>query len=199
MNTHWVEGKSTKALHTIHNPDTNIAIYNRDSKLFFKAAKSLVNDSLEIQCVGETKKLNEIIGDALRDYTVISKDITSLLKLFKEITQAKNFRISLKTLKTNMCSRFHTDINKLRLLCTYSGPGTLWLKEENIDRKALNSFEDNSRIVLDRAKIQQARTGAVVLLKGARYHKKESHPAVHCSPTIEDSKGKRLLLRIDTN
>lgn len=199
MNTHWVEDTSTNVLHAIHNTDINIAIYNRDFRPFSKEANILLNDPLEVRSFGETKVLIQIIQHALKEHILIGKDIISLLQLFKKITRANSFQISLKTVNTNMCRRFHTDINKLRLLCTYSGSGTLWLKEDNIDRKALYSFEDNASIVLDKAKIQQVHTGSVVLLKGARYPQKETRAAVHCSPTIEESKGKRLLLKIDTN
>jgi hypothetical protein len=90
-------------------------------------------------------------------------------------------------------------MNDLRMLCTYSGPGTLWLSENNINRNALNSCGDNECIVLDESKIQQAKTGAVVILKGAIYPEEGTKAIVHRSPTIEDYGEKRLLLRIDTN
>ena len=96
-----------------------------------------------------------------------------------------------------MCRKFHTDINDLRLLCTYIGPGTLWLPDEAVDLKALQKGGDEQALVVDEQQIQQVSTGDVVILKGALYP--EANPILHRSPSIEESGEKRLLLRIDTN
>jgi len=132
-------------------------------------------------------------------HSTIVNDIQNLLHLFKEISNTKRFRLLLATIKTNMCTKFHTDINNLRMLCTYSGPGTLWLTEDNINRKALDAYEDNESIIIDKNSIEQTKTGSVVILKGAKYPKNATKAAVHRSPTIEESDEIRLLLRIDLN
>ena len=122
-----------------------------------------------------------------------------MLLQFEELSGAKSFRLLLSTVNTNMCSRFHTDMNDLRLLCTYSGPGTVWLSENNINRDALETYGDNETIVKDKSQINYAKTGAVVLLKGAVYPLKGTKAIVHRSPTIEETGMSRLLLRIDAN
>ena len=98
-----------------------------------------------------------------------------------------------------MCRKFHTDINDIRLLCTLSGEGTLWLPEFNVNREALDTQKDNEDIVIDPSYIMQAPENSAVLLKGALYPKSGTRAIVHRSPTIEESGEKRLLLRIDTN
>ncbi|MEL6124115.1 MAG: DUF1826 domain-containing protein, partial [Bacteroidota bacterium] len=108
-------------------------------------------------------------------------------------------RLLLASVNTNMCRRFHTDINDVRLLCTYTGPGTLWLTNDNINRRALDSYDGNESIVMDPERIQQVPEGAIALLKGAMYPHHQTKAIVHRSPTIEESGEKRLLLRIDTN
>ncbi|MEM6380738.1 MAG: DUF1826 domain-containing protein, partial [Bacteroidota bacterium] len=70
-----------------------------------------------------------------------------------------------------------TDINSLRLLCTYSGPGTLWLPNEIVNHKALITRGGNKQIVLDERQIQQVATGAVIILKGALFP--QANPIVH--------------------
>ena len=50
-------------------------------------------------------------------------------------------------------------------------------------------------IVKDPKLIQQADTGDVLILKGARYPKAKA--IIHKSPNIEGTNQKRLLLRID--
>ncbi|HAA11799.1 MAG TPA: hypothetical protein DCE41_08925, partial [Cytophagales bacterium] len=54
-------------------------------------------------------------------------------------------------------------------------------------------------LVLDADSIQQAETGAVIILKGAIYPKEGTQAVLHRSPTIEESGERRLLLRIDTD
>ena len=94
-----------------------------------------------------------------------------------------------------MCRKFHTDINDLRLLCTYVGPGTLWLPDEAIDRNMLTA--STQELLIEEQHIQQVATGDVVLLKGALFE--NSNPILHRSPAIEASGATRFLLRIDTN
>lgn len=130
---------------------------------------------------------------------MLYKDIECLLHLFKKISASENLSVLLETVNTNMCRRFHTDVNDLRLLCTYSGQGTLWLTEDNVNRNALDNSGNNEAIVIEENNIQQVETGDVVILKGSKYIQNDTKAVVHRSPSIENNKEKRLLLRIDTN
>ena len=94
------------------------------------------------------------------------KDIRMLLECFRDLSKLDSFRLFFATVQSDMCRRFHTDMNDLRLLCKYCGPGTLWLDEGNVNRKALTALEPNERIVVDEYKIKQASTGDVLVLKG---------------------------------
>lgn len=144
-----------------------------------------------------TKLKKDYFNSNLSECASFFEDVSELVKLFERATQASSFRLLLTTVSTNMCRKFHTDVNDLRLLCTYIGPGTLWLPDEAIDYKALQTGRNNQEIVVDERRIQQVRTGDVVILKGALYP--EANPVLHCSPAIEGKGEKRLLLRIDTN
>ena len=197
----WEIGESAAILKGIHQKDVNIAIYERDINDLRSEINHLIEEHIEIRTRGD---INDILNEVktvtnLDNDSLIIQDIEELISHFAEVTKAKNFRLLLATINTNMCRRFHTDINDVRLLCTYSGPGTLWLTDDNINTKALNNFGDNERIVIEEDKVQQAKRGAVVLLKGAVYPQKGTKAIVHRSPTIEESGEKRLLLRIDTN
>ena len=197
----WEVGTTPKVLGSIHQPDVNITLYNRDIEVFKGEINNLLQRDIECKANGNSDTIiNEVIKISELDAdSMIIQDIQNLLGLFKEITQAKCYRLLLTTIKTDMCRKFHVDINDLRMLCTYSGPGTLWLTEDNVDRKALDSYGNNVAIVIDENNIKQAQTGAVIILKGAKYSKKVIKAAVHRSPTIEEYGKKRLLLRIDTN
>lgn len=83
-----------------------------------------------------------------------------------------------------------------RLFTTYIGPGTEWLPEEAVNRKALGTT--NEKIVMDKSKIQRIQTGHLAILKGELPNHNESVKGiVHRSPEIKNSGGKRIILRID--
>lgn len=168
---------------------------------FSNEIKQLSDEEIEFRSSGTKDDIMNDVRKAMgpSNYSLIIQDIKELITHFNEVAEVPNFRLLLATVNTNMCRRFHTDVNDLRLLCTYSGPGTLWLTDDNINRRALGDSSGNESIVLDESRVQQAETGAVVLLKGAIYPQLESKAIVHRSPTIEESGEKRLLLRIDTN
>ena len=197
----WVIGNCPTSLQKIHQKHINISIYDRDITHLSDEVKSLLARNAEIRISGDTNSILKQISSELNsnDFFLILNDIKGLLLQFEELSGAKSFRLLLSTVNTNMCSRFHTDMNDLRLLCTYSGPGTVWLSENNINRDALETYGDNETIVKDKSQINYAKTGAVVLLKGAVYPLKGTKAVVHRSPTIEGTGISRLLLRIDAN
>ena len=197
----WVIGNCPTSLQKIHQKHINISIYDRNITHLSDEVKSLLARNAEIRISGDTNSILKQISSELNsnDFSLILNDIKGLLLQFEELSGAKSFRLLLSTVNTNMCSRFHTDMNDLRLLCTYSGPGTVWLSENNINRDALETYGDNETIVKDQSQINYAKTGAVVLLKGAVYPLKGTKAVVHRSPTIEETGMSRLLLRIDAN
>jgi hypothetical protein len=81
----------------------------------------------------------------------------------------------------------------VRLISTYAGIGSQWLKEGVIDRKALGSAEAEPQ---DPQLIQQINCGDVALLKGERWIGNEGHGLVHRSPQPRRNE-RRLLLTLD--
>ena len=196
----WVKGIAPEVLKNIHQNDINVAIYHRDVSVLEKEISHLLTRDIQLDSCGNIDTILDEVSKVIEqeEHQLILKDIQNLLELFKETTSAKGFRLVLATINSNMCRKFHMDVKDLRMLCTYSGPGTLWLTEDNIDRKALEAYRDNQSIVIDDNHIQQAKTGSVLMLKGTIYPKEGTKGAVHRSPTIEESGERRLLLRIDT-
>lgn len=194
----WAVVNNAKWLHEIHESDINVAILKRDIKVFNREISLLVSETTKIELHGSVEVLISKLKNKLKEYKLISKDIISLLLNFKEITRATSFKLLLTTVDTNMCRKFHIDNITLRLLCTYFGPGTLWLPEDSINRKALNGVSNNNAIVINENNTQQVKTGDVLLLKGQKYCA-TSNAVMHKSPIIEGHGLKRLLLRIDTN
>lgn len=201
LEPNWSICTNLRGLQDIHQDHVNIAICDRDIEFMKSEINTLLDQDIKLKAQGDIDEIMDEVKRVLapRKYQMITKDIRSLLSVFKEVTDSKSFKLLLATVNTNMCRRFHTDVNDLRMLCTYSGPGTLWLAEDNINREALNANGYNESIVRDKKRINQVKTGSVIILKGAIYPKEGANAIVHRSPTIEESSERRLLLRIDTN
>ncbi|MEL6803571.1 MAG: DUF1826 domain-containing protein [Bacteroidota bacterium] len=199
---HWAIDTDQEVLKRIHEEDVNIAIYERDTSKLKSEINSLLDQNIEFRASGD---IDAIMSDVVKvvdqhTHSLIIKDMERLLSYFQEVVQTTNCRLLLAAINSNMCRKFHTDINEIRMLCTYSGPGTLWLTDDNINRRALGARgREDERIAIEESKVQQVKTGAVTLLKGALYPYDRANAVVHRSPTIEESGEKRLLLRVDNN
>lgn len=197
----WVISNNPEQLERIHDADRNIAIWNRNIDHLNEEINRLLREEVDLRISGDFQTLTTKLRDAMPSdrSNLLLADIISLIQHFTEISQTHSVKLFLGAINSNMCRRFHTDVNDLRMLCTYSGPGTLWLPEDNVNRKALNSCGTNGSIFRNENRIRQAETGSVVILKGSTYPTLETAGAVHRSPTIEESGKKRLLFRLDTN
>jgi len=186
---------------TIHETKINIAICQRNLPQLTNEALALTGVMGDVSLSGSPAQLIRQLEyhPDLSGHAALQHDITMLVRQFAELTGATRLRLLLATVNTNMCRRFHTDMNDLRLLCTYTGPGTLLLPEEAADRRTLGAGGDNDNIVRDPEAIIMAGETDVVVLKGALYPKDGTKAAIHRSPTVEETGHTRLLLRIDTN
>ena len=193
-------GQSPQILQDIHIKSKNIAIYQRHIEALNKELKQIQEQTIECRVKGTAEEILPILqayfAKHLNGCNALLADITKLLNFFQQLSQATSFRLLLATISTNMCRRFHTDINDLRMLCTYIGQGTLWVPDEVVNHRA-TAKGSNEDMVLDEQQIQQVNTGDVIILKGALYE--DANPILHRSPSIEKHGEKRLLLRIDTN
>ncbi|MEM1324429.1 MAG: DUF1826 domain-containing protein [Bacteroidota bacterium] len=193
-----VEGETINVLQDIHQDDINIAIYDREMTFLQSEIEYVVKQEIAFRAKGNIATILSDLSKALKDCALLQKDIEQLLHTFQKVTSKDKFRLLLATINNNMCRKFHTDVNALRLLCTYSGQGTLWLTEDNINVKALKNYKSEESIALNESEIRQAATGSVIILKGAIYPGQGTKAVVHRSPTIEENGENRLLLRIDT-
>lgn len=194
-------GNDVSILQDIHLKTKNLAVYQRGMEELKGELAQVAKRPMECWANGTVEEitfsLSTYFTNVLPEHVGLLGDIIHLLGLFEQVTKVSSFRVSLATVSTNMCCRFHADNNELRMLCTYYGPGTLWLPDYAVDRKAYLTGKGNQNIVPDESLVQQVSTGDVVVLKGALYP--ESTPVLHRSPNIEESGEERLLLSIDTN
>lgn len=193
--------KHEQGLHDIHDHSINIAIYQRDISSLKPELDQISQIPVNFMTTGTVEEIQTELAAYSRDHLpacpAFLADADKLTRLFQQVSKSDSLKLQLSTVTTNMCRRFHTDMNDLRMLCTYVGAGTLWLPDEAINPAALKPGTTNEEIVTDNHLIQQVATGDVTILKGALYP--EANAILHRSPTIEETGEHRLLLRIDTN
>jgi hypothetical protein len=128
--------------------------------------------------------------------SLFAEDITKLTCLFMDIIKEDVIQLYLKVVSNDACSKFHTDLYDLRLLCTYEGKGTEWVEEQNVNRKMLMKGEKH-QIIKDQSKVNAMEPFEVGILKGEASAKNKGRGIVHRSPPILQTGEKRLLLRLD--
>jgi hypothetical protein len=90
-----------------------------------------------------------------------------------------------------MCPRFHVDHVPVRLITTYAGIGSQWLREGVMDRRQLGQADAEPG-----ERIEQIHCGEVALLKGTKWHGNEAHGLIHRSPSLKTDE-RRLILTLD--
>lgn len=120
-------------------------------------------------------------------------DVSYLVRAFACLLDAREIGLRLRRLEHAMCPRFHVDKVPLRLITSYVGPGSQWLKEQAIARWRLGSAAAET---LDPAHIQHSDVGHVLLAKGEKWPGNEGRALVHRSPPLATGQA-RLLLTLD--
>ena len=205
--SHVLRVDDAKAWLEIKKPRYNLAIMSRKvSGLLESAVQELMYSSFSgTDTVLELQKnwpeaIALLIGCEERSNWVklepLVNDISTCCELFVKITGAQTIRLSLKVINNDACRKFHIDGYTYRLLCSYYGPGTEWVYNENVNRKYLGLGENN-QIIKDWSAIQRINTFDIAILKGELPHQRNGKGIVHRSPPIQHTHDKRLVLRID--
>ncbi|MFT3884015.1 MAG: DUF1826 domain-containing protein [Flavobacteriales bacterium] len=199
-----VSSRHASVLRDIHDPEVNIAVWERTPAIPSSELDGVL-DLLheEVRVHGCTTAIMRHLRSAFMtlglEAPVLLDDVAWLLEEFARTARATDLRFLLSAVTTNMCRRFHTDMNEMRLLCTYRGPGTLWLPNDAVNEHAIRSQNPELPIERSPADILQVATGHVAIIKGALYPGTHMGACVHRSPTIEEAGERRLLLRVDPN
>lgn len=119
------------------------------------------------------------------------EDISLLQEVLCELLGCDAVGLRLARVGHAMCPGWHIDRVGIRVVCTYQGPGTQWLDDQDVDRHKLKS--DQIRI----ASFAQASPGEIVLLKGALWQGNETFGAVHRSPELTTTMERRTLVTLD--
>lgn len=199
---HQHQGPTPKALARILEDDTNLAVWQRQLPLhisdFAQLLLSLNEPLAESLCLElpDEDAEPDLAGLALgfRDlegYEGFIADLKWLVSAFACLLGARRIGLRLRVLDKAMCPRFHVDHVPVRLITTYAGVGSQWLKEGTMDRSQLGQANAEPQ-----AQIQQLKSGDVALLKGEKWHGNEGFGLIHRSPQPAAGE-RRLILTLD--
>lgn len=203
------------ALGEIKNDETLIAIWQRpplpelqpalDSFLATKSPirldaslsePTLLKHQLEAHLESPSKQV-------LKSCVALLFDFQTLAAKFRDISGREHLRLRFERVEDDGCALFHVDTLPLRMLCTYAGPGTQWLDENNVRRNQLGSrgrsIENaNEAIVVNPENIHTAPTWHVLVFKGRLWTGHGySDGLVHRSAPVRHPKDYRLRLTLD--
>lgn len=199
-----VEGDTPKALTGILDDGVNLALWQRQlpahiadfGRLLLSLNEPLA-ESLSLEMPSEDAEPN-LHGLAsgfsdLEGYEGFIADVSWLVSAFACLLGAQRIGLRLRALDKAMCPRFHVDHVPVRLITTYAGIGSQWLKEGAMDRRQLGKPDAEPQ---DDSLIQQITSGEVALLKGEKWHGNEGFGLIHRSPQPAPGE-RRLILTLD--
>ncbi len=167
-----------------------------------RALKDLKSDFSCDRTIASRDHIDTFLGDVTAVFQDIDDKLVEAVRADIEeiLTRLLNsyslLDVSLFTTDDNMCSLFHMDMVHLRLICTYAGPATEWLKEVDANRSGLGKGS-NDKILNPGGQVNRLSTGSIGFLKGARFRGLDGKGVIHKSPAIEGTGTRRLVLRVD--
>lgn len=162
----------------IRDPACPIMIDQREQPVPDSAMAQLLDQApFAIRVEGD---LSSVLAQLAELSNALRVDIAALAQRFMALMQVDAIRVRVEGVSTNACKKVHADYTDVRLITTYSGPGTDYAPHGDAD-----------------CCLERVPTGAVALFKGRTYAP-DHPPCLHRSPPIEGSGERRLVLVIDT-
>lgn len=194
---------SLEELDAIHRDDVSMSLLSRGAGLVdvcseaawlhrlprFDAVVSRVAEIESVRCAPTT-----LAGEWFRS------DVAALFARFLALAGTDRARVVMGSVADDSCRYFHVDHVALRLVTTYSGPGTEWVAPDDVDVGALDhalscDCHEPPRVVRDGHSIRRASTGDVLLMKGELYGA-HVRGQVHRSPPIEGTGLRRYVMAL---
>lgn len=160
---------------------------------FQKIEFNLSRNCLKEQLFSELKDL--LSTSVLISKKALLEDIYFIADDFMQLANVSKLKMHLRVIKDDACRKFHVDGYENRCICTYDGPGTEWLPDGQVRRKALGT--ENDKIVKNQDRIQKMNPFEIGFLKGENFKNPNGKGIVHRSPEIESKGLKRFVLRLD--
>ena len=208
-----IEVATSADLAGILDPSVNLCVWRRPERAEITALASRVAGSLgsrsrfvfERDDGGMYQAVTDFLPAAAWDVdrraaSAWRDDVLSICELFANCVEAAAAVVVLEGPSEATCPRFHVDRVGIRMLVTYSGPGTEWLEESDVDRRWLGAAgdglpDDQDGVLRDGAEIRSLPPFSVALFKGEAWPGAERRGVVHRSP--DPCGAPRVLLRVD--
>jgi hypothetical protein len=142
-----------------------------------------------------------LVEPTLTAFPKLSVELDFWAQVLADLTGCSVVGIRLSRLDSPMCPRFHIDRVTVRLVSTLVGPGTEYVAEEYLNRRWLGHAagglaDEVTGLLRAGARIEQAETGDIVMLKGETWPGNEGRGAVHRSSHASSAEP-RLVLTLD--
>jgi len=202
-----VQGHSHQVFGDIYDPLANMAVWQRQlAPSLAQACDELMkasDSSLQLVMSVTPSNVQAEVEQQLGGFShanALSQDIALLVEMFCCLFELKRVGLRLTTLDRAMCPRFHVDKVPCRLVTTYSGAGSEWLEQQDVNRTKLGTgnqglSDQQSGLYEHEQQIEQLASGDVALLKGEKWYNNEGGGLVHRSPQVAQTR--RLLLTLD--
>lgn len=201
---HQVSGGSPEILARILDDHINLALWERQLPVHIADFAALLlsfseplNDAIMIDLSDErSSPLIQGLASRFHDlegYEGFIADVRWLVSAYACLLGAKRIGLRLRALDKAMCPRFHVDHVPVRLITTYAGPGSQWLKEGMIERRLLGQLTAEPA---ENSQAEHINVGEVALLKGEKWQGNEGFGLVHRSPAVAQGE-RRLILTLD--
>ena len=197
--------EDARILHRINEHEVNLSLWRRKplESIIREIAGLRATDLPDVRCRTSRAAFGADVGRLLQEQGLDPRafgawiaDLRELAEMFFGLCMGRDVTLRLETTDRDGCPRFHVDRTHLRLLCTYRGPGTEWLTDDQVDRDTQGRGEPNERIVRF-GKPERFEPFWVGILKGDAYPGNAGRGLVHRSPPIAGSGQLRLLFCLD--
>ncbi len=203
---------SPDGLSAIYSEHVNLAEWRRDLSASVRhyatnmvqqfpgfSLRQVVPGTVDSNAIFE--QLPKIAGETEQSQREFANDLGLLCEMYACLFDVDQIGLRLSVLNKAMCPRFHVDHVVCRMICTYWGPGTEWLPDNSVNRKAVGRPLSNSEMESienphDETDIKQLGEGCVALLKGEKWPGNEGRGLVHRSPAASVNQP-RLVVTLD--
>ena len=201
-----VVGKNPELFNQILNPGVNLCLWQRpiESAVSQEIESIQIGELPDVRCITTFDSFDADVCTLLQQQGLVLSaferwrhDMQHLASLYFKICGNRDVTMRLLATETDDCRRFHFDRTHLRMLCTYQGPGTEWLHDDQVDREAQSNGAPNEEIIRygEPAVFEPFWVG---ILKGDVYPGNAGHGLVHRSPPIAYSGKTRVLFCLDS-
>ncbi|MBT2968409.1 MAG: hypothetical protein B6D72_08130 [gamma proteobacterium symbiont of Ctena orbiculata] len=203
--TSHIIGDSPDVMRQVLDPSVNLCLWQRPVQpAVIRELSSLhPSDLPDVRCPTSLNSFDDDVSTLLQQqgldplaFKNWHVDLRRLADLYFSISENRDVALRLVTTDDDDCRRFHVDYTQLRLLCTYRGPGTEWLANDQVDRLAQSTGAPNDDIIRF-GEPSQFEPFWAAIMKGDAYPGNTGHGLVHRSPSIAGSGQTRVLFCLD--